>query len=321
MSFTFAKHETFYLRDGWLNKGIRAVAENRNIFLEDKAPEMLGLGRNMVRSLRFWMQAGGISSEKRVKNHTWQQLTRFGELLLQYDLYQELDGTLWFLHHNLISNRELVTAWYWFFNHYAPTRFSHREFLERLKAWINTQTVEEGKSVEDSSLRKDFDCLLKTYLPSRRGTSPEDMLESPLVTLGLLSAYTDLDDETGKKVKIYRLETSSPSNIPPLVVLYVLLRAQQIRGRQGAQQVGLQVVMREPCNVGRTFNMKPTDFEDLLNQLNDRYPQWRVQITRTSGLDQLTLPNVSAESVMESYYIEQADAAEGVQAWSRPLRT
>jgi len=66
--------------------------------------------------------------------------------------------------------------------------------------------------------------------------------------------------------------------------------------------------------------MKPTDFEDLLSQLNDRYPQWRVQLTRTSGLDQLTLPNVPAEMVMEHYYIEQADAAEEVQPWSRPLK-
>ncbi len=320
MSFTFAKHETFYIRDGWLDKGIRAVVETPNIFLDDKAPEILGLGKNMVRSLRFWMQAGGISCERRVKNHTYHQLTRFGELLRRYDPYQELDGTLWFLHHHLISNRELATTWYWFFNHYAPTRFSYKEFLERLRVWLNTQGAEESKSVEDSSLRKDFDCLLKTYLPSRHGISPEDVLESPLVTLGLLSAYTDLDDETGKKVKIYRLEASSPNKIPPLVLLYVLLRAQQIRGRSEARQVGLQAVMREPCNVGRTFNIRPTDFEDLLSQLNDRYPQWRVQITRTGGLDQLTLPSVSAEIVMERYYIEQTDAAEEVQTWSRPLK-
>lgn len=320
MSFTFAKHETFYIRDGWLNKGIQAVIENHNIFLEDEAPEVLGLGKNMVRSLRFWMQAGGITCEERVGSRTAQKLTQFGHLLHKYDPYQELDGTLWFLHHNLISNHKLTTTWYWFFNHYVPTRFTLREFLDRLKAWLNTQVAEESKNVADSSLRKDFDCLLKTYLPSQRDTSPEDVLESPLTTLGLLSAYTDFDDELGKKVKAYRLEVGSLDNIHPLVMLYVLLRSQQIGERREAQQVGLQTVLREPCNVGRTFNIKPTDFEDLLSQLNDRYPQWRVQLTRTSGLDQLTLPNVAAEVVMERYYVEQADAAEEVQTWSRPLK-
>lgn len=103
-------------------------------------------------------------------------------------------------------------------------------------------------------------------------------------------------------------------------MLYVLLRAQQSGGRRDARQVGLQTALREPCNVGRTFNIKPTDFEDVLSQLNDRYPQWRVQLTRTGGLDQLTLPNVPAEVVMERYYAEQVDAAEEVQTWSRPLK-
>ena len=320
MPYTFAKHGTFYIRDGWINKGIRTIQDNPHIFLEDQAPEQLGLGKNMVRALRYWMQASGIAKEGFIDRRPGQTLTRFGEWLRDYDPYQEMDGTLWFLHHNLISNHELTTTWYWFFNHYVPTRFTLREFLDRLKTWLNTQVAEESKNVADSSLRKDFDCLLKTYLPNQRDTSPEDVLESPLAALGLLSAYTDFDDETGKKVKAYRLEVGSPDRIHPLVMLYVLLRAQQSGERRDARQVGLQTVLREPCNVGRTFNMKPTDFEDLLSQLNDRYPQWRVQLTRTGGLDQLTLPNVPAEVVMERYYAEQADAAKEVQIWSRPLK-
>ena len=319
MSLTFAKHETFYIRDGWLNKGIQAIVDNQNIFLDDEAPEVLGLGKNMVRSLRFWMQASGIAYEERVESRTAQLLTPFGELIKAYDPYQELDGTLWFLHHNLISNDDLTSTWYWFFNHYVPTRFAHHEFIARLQAWINTQTDEEDKKVAESSLRKDFDCLIKTYLPNQRDASPEDVLESPLTTLGLLSVYTDLDEETGKKIKTYRLEPRSPDNIHPLVMLYVLLKAQHNGERKEARQVGLQVALREPCNVGRTFNIKPTEFEDLLSQLNDTYPECRVQLTRTGGLDQITLPGITADDVMKMYYQEQLDAAEEVQTWSRPL--
>lgn len=320
MSLTFAKHETFYIRDGWLNKAIEAIVENPKIFLEEEAPEVLGLGKNMVRSLRYWMQASGVAEEKLAERRAAQVLTPFGRLLYQYDRYQELDGTLWFLHHHLISNPELVTTWYWFFNHYVPIRFTYHDFMERLKAWLNTQIAQEDKDIADSSFRKDFDCLLKTYMSSQRGTSPEDVLESPLITLGLVTAYQDVDDETGKKVRAYRFESGSTDNVHPLVMLYVLLQAQQLAKRPEARQVGLQTVLREPCNVGRTFNMRPTDFEELLGRLNDRYPQWRVQLTRTGGLDQLTLPNVTPAAVMEHYYIEQADAAEEVQTWSRPLK-
>lgn len=320
MSFTFAKHETFYIRDGWLNKGINAVLVHPNIFLDDNAPELLGLGKNMVRALRFWMQASGVAEEQFIERRTAQVLTPFGKLLQAYDPYQELDGTIWFLHYQLISHAELTTTWYWFFNHYVPTRFTYREYLGRLQSWLNTQVDEDAKRVADSSLRKDFDCLLKTYLPSQRDTSPEDVLESPLTTLGLLSAYTDFDEETGKKVKAYRLEAGSADNIHPLVVLYVLLSSQRSGERREARQVGLQVALREPCNAGRTFNIRPIDFEDLLSQLNDGYPEWRVQLTRTGGLDQLTLPDIPAEIVMERYYVEQADAAGEEQTWSRPLK-
>lgn len=315
---SFAKHETFYIRDGWLNKGIHAINENENSFLEDEAPERLGLGKNMVQALRFWMKATGLAQEGFSNKRSAQVLTRFGKYVLDYDPYQELDGTLWFLHYNLITNEEHTTTWYWFFNHYIPTRFTHREFLARLQSWVNIQADEDSKNVAESSLRKDFDCLIKTYLHGQREGSPEDVLESPLTSLGLLSSYTDIDDETNKKVRYYRLEAGSLDKIHPLVMLYVLLKTQE-RERPEARQISLQIALREPCNVGRTFNIKPTDFEDVLSRLADQYPEWRVQLTRTSGLDQLTLPDIFSDEVMRIYYQEQVDIAEEMQTWSRPL--
>lgn len=314
----FAKHETFYIRDGWLYKGLTAVADNPNIFLDDAAPEMLGLGKNMVRSLRFWMQASGLSEEKRSDGRMAQFLTPFGQYVYKFDPYQELDGTVWLLHYHLISNDLLTTTWYWFFNHFVPTQFTFRDYLTRLRSWANAQADEDTKQVADSSLRKDFDCLIKTYLPSQQDASPEDVLESPLTTLGLLSSHIDVDDETNKKVRLYRLESGVLDNIHPLVMLYVLLQAQEIY-RQSARQVNLQIALREPCNVGRTFNIKPTDLEDTLSRLNDKYPDCRVLLTRTGGLDQITLPRVPAQEVLNMYFQEQMDAAEEVQTWSRPL--
>ncbi len=82
----FAKHETFYIREGWLYKGMAAIkaAETENelptIFLDQDGPERLGMGRNMVRSLRFWMQATGLADEDRAdQGRTIHRLTEFGE--------------------------------------------------------------------------------------------------------------------------------------------------------------------------------------------------------------------------------------------------
>src|SRR5688572_19515103 len=114
MGLTFAKHETFYIRDGWLYKGIQAIQADPLIFAKEDAPQILGLGKNMVRSLRYWMVATQLVEEKLTKYGKEQRLTQFGQLVAQYDKYQEFDNTLWLIHYHLATNYQDATAWYWF---------------------------------------------------------------------------------------------------------------------------------------------------------------------------------------------------------------
>src|ERR1700694_4954634 len=123
----FAKHESFYIREGWLFKGLRAVERDEAIFVAPDASERLGLGKNMVRSLRFWMQATGLSQEKTGNRVRVQELTALGKRILVSDPYLELEGTLWLIHHQLLSSDHLATAWYWFFNHFVPSNFTKQE--------------------------------------------------------------------------------------------------------------------------------------------------------------------------------------------------
>ncbi|EKD09459.1 DUF4007 family protein [Limnospira platensis] len=53
----FARHETFHPRFGWLKKGFDQSEKDDRIFLAEDAPVRLGVGKNMVRSLRYWCQA------------------------------------------------------------------------------------------------------------------------------------------------------------------------------------------------------------------------------------------------------------------------
>ncbi|QTA89668.1 DUF4007 family protein [Desulfonema magnum] len=52
----FARHETFCPRYGWLKKGFDGVRES-DIFDSPDAIEKLGVGKNMVRAIRFWCVA------------------------------------------------------------------------------------------------------------------------------------------------------------------------------------------------------------------------------------------------------------------------
>ena len=291
----FAKHETFHIRDGWLTKGLRTLQQDQRIFFDPEAPEKLGMGKNMVRSLRFWMQATGLTEEVRSDALTVQKPTLLGQLIHDNDPYLEHEASLWLIHYNLVCSRDLATAWHYFFNHFIPNNFTREDFLERLSQWINTQ-LGNGKRVAESSLKKDFATLVKTYLADKRDDrSPEDSMECPLTNLGLMSSFRELSEDD-KRVTVYRYEPGTAGNIHPLIFLYVILQWRS-DDREGARQVSLQAVLREPMNAGRTFNIGLADFEQLLGRLNDNH-DWRITLTRTAGLDQLTLPDVAADTVL-----------------------
>ena len=63
-------------------------------------------------------------------------------------------------------------------------------------------------------------------------------------------------------------------------------------------------------NAGRVFNLTTAALSNLLTELNKQHPDWSVQFIRTSGLDQLTLPQVKPLEILQRYYTEQATVLE-----------
>lgn len=111
----FRGHETFFIRKGWLNKGIKNVKKMPGLFSDHSVNPMdvLGIGSVMVKSLRYWLQATGLTEEVRSKQRT-QQFTVFGNIIAREDPYIEELGTLWLLHYKLSTSKEMATSWYYF---------------------------------------------------------------------------------------------------------------------------------------------------------------------------------------------------------------
>lgn len=114
----FRAHDTFAIRKGWLHKGMRHVVNNPRIFVDKDINPMdeFGIGANMVKALRYWLQATGLTEENTGNNRN-QYLSPFGEEVWANDPYLEEDGTLLLIHYFLASNEKMATAWYYFFNH------------------------------------------------------------------------------------------------------------------------------------------------------------------------------------------------------------
>src|SRR5215216_2855503 len=81
---SFSGHETFPFRYPWLKKGFDAVREDGDAFLRDDAITTLGVGKNMVRSIRHWCLAAGVLEENRESGPAMRQ-TALGKLLLADD--------------------------------------------------------------------------------------------------------------------------------------------------------------------------------------------------------------------------------------------
>ena len=76
-------HEKFALREGWINKALKLLPDNADAFTRKDATDLFGIGSNMVKSLRYWMRALGLTDT------TGTELSPTGKLIAKYDLYLE----------------------------------------------------------------------------------------------------------------------------------------------------------------------------------------------------------------------------------------
>lgn len=140
----------------------------------------------------------------------------FGSFLLGrrgVDPYLEDPATLWLLHWQLASRRDGPTTWYWAFSAFSEVEFTKEKLLSGLKEFVHRSNWER---VADSSLSRDIDCFIRTYVSSRAGKRLvlEETLDCPFAELGLIS---ELDSRT------YAFNRGDHPNLPDAVVVFALL--------------------------------------------------------------------------------------------------
>ncbi len=287
----FRAHETFFIRKGWLYKGIKNVVRNETVFMGDKGNPMdiLGIGANMVKSLRYWLQAVGLTFEP-ATGKKYQTLTQFGEIVYKNDRYIEEIGTLWFLHYKLATNESDATAWYYFFNEFNRSEFSKDDFVKQL----NTYIMLNGSEVSERSLDDDFNCIINTYVPRIKSNPgkvhPENNIDCPLSELSLV-------DIANKKAKTYKKSVPKLDSIHPLVVLAVI-----VDQAKGEKQIKISSIQNDKCNAGKVFNLDIITLTSLLYKLElMNY----IKVVRTAGLDYIDIKKeIDFLGCVEEYYKE-----------------
>lgn len=175
IKYRFKGHESFILREGWLNKGMREVRNDPFVFSQNYGADVLGVGPNMAKAIRYWMRTCGLLKE-RGKQGVF--LSKLGEQIWEYDKYLEDPFSLWIIHCNIVKNRGQATAWSLFFNEYDEIEFTKDELVKEL---INKAGNLEGlKKFSEKSVEADGEALLRMYVRKpERESDPEEKNISP----------------------------------------------------------------------------------------------------------------------------------------------
>jgi hypothetical protein len=278
----FSGHETFSCRATWLNKGWEFAMKDGQPdlkgFAQPEAATYLGVGRNMVNSIRYWLHAFGIIQENNDESAQTASVHDFISKLEEddepLDEFLEDPLTLWLLHYNLVKTN-YATIYNFFFLHFIPRKsndsFTEQEFLNALKSFIRThgQTVPSNKTLEN-----DFKVLMDMYLvKAHKANEIDDAALNILQPLELLSRQR-LNKE---KVVFYSLNRTSIEDIPAELIGYLIIK-------QTNMSKSADLLFEE---IGRPFCFSREKFFDILHTLEAEYSDLFVfSQARNTGINE-----------------------------------
>ena len=291
----FRAHETFAIRKGWLHKGLYNVEQSPDVFVskENNPMDILGIGANMVKSLRYWLQATGLTEEPNFGKRV-QTFTPIGEIIYQNDPYFEETGSLWLVHYGLATNINDATAWYLFFNEFQMQEFSEDDYYKFLRKYITMQENETMPSAR--AVSEDFKCIINTYCDNKQykktEVDPENNMECPLTELCLISYVTSVQG-----VRIFRKSAPKTDVLPEMIVMYAILK--QI----GAdKEIKISQLQNATNSVGKIFLLDTLSLLQILYKLEAR---GCIKVVRTAGLDVIQiLADFTPEECVKQYYEE-----------------
>lgn len=287
----FGRHETFHLRFPWLSKGFSAFQKNNGLFEDiDGATVTLGVGKNMVQAIRYWMRAAQLIDP--VHNHPTALGVYLFDLNDGQDPFLEDQGTLWLLHWLLASNTEMATSIAWFFSKYHKTSFDQNELRAALSDYLHESVMIKRRPAK-ATLKTDISVLSRLYAKTQSAVVAEDALDSPLSELGLIVEY-------GKSA--YRSDFEDRVDLPGEIVGFAILELMSSRGLKIISVEELIQSAENYVSPGSIFRLNEASFMLKIEGLARHYPEHFV-LRETAGLRQLFLNEPMASiDLLQSYY-------------------
>lgn len=282
--YTFSGHDSFHCRQLWLKKGYDYIKENRS-FNDEAAVVRLGVGKNMVSSIRFWLKAFNIIDNKDLP-------TEFGEKLFNdengYDPFLEDEASLWLLHYHLVKNGN-ASIYNIIFNEFRKEKafFNKEIFVNYIKRIAESNSI---SNLNENTIAKDFIVFINLYKNDIEKKEIEESYNGVLSELEILKIIGK-----GKEEQFF-IENNERDNLPSAVLLYAIL---------------------DNSNYGNTISLNNLEFDinspgsifalnrsGLLNKISEIVNDNKeITYTDQAGIKQVQFKNKpEAYTILDHYY-------------------
>ncbi|MBP7868676.1 MAG: DUF4007 family protein [Firmicutes bacterium] len=260
IQYRFSGHESFPFRYAWLPKAFRQLEANPQLFADESCAMVdLGVGKNMVRAIRFWVQVTGVAQP----TDKGFEPTTFGRRILSdYDMYLEDTRTLWLLHWNVATRVEdPLFAWDYLLNRWQRPELCRSEVLRA----FGDEAIRLERTLSDVTLAQHFDVFLHTYVPAADSAEVhEDSLDCPLSELRLIQAVGERQvGMGGRRETVYSFRREPKPEITH--ALFAFCIDDFWRKRRGNEQtLTFRDIAVAEGSLGQVFKLPEQDLRDRL---------------------------------------------------------
>ncbi len=289
IKYTFSGHDSFQCRQLWLKKGYDYIQSQKS-FNDEDAVVKLGVGKNMVSAIRYWMKAFNIIDNK-------DNPTEFGTKLFDdngYDPFLEDDASLWLLHYQLIKTG-LASTYSILFNEFRKEKilFNKDTFLNYLK---RRRETEPSLAFNENTVTDDFVVFVKMYQSNEGNKDVEDSFSGILSEIELLKTYL-IDNPNGKgKIEQYQIENTERDKLPEAILLFSI-----IDNPNYGDSIGLNTLEHDNNSPGSIFCLNRSGLTNKISEIV--HDNKLITFTDHAGIKELQFkkkPN--AYSILDSYY-------------------
>jgi hypothetical protein len=283
IKYTFSGHDSFQCRQLWLKRGFDFI-QNKESFNNEDAVVKLGVGKNMVSAIRYWMRAFNIIDSK-------DKPTEFGTKLFDdngYDPFLEDDASLWLLHYQLIKTG-LASTYSIIFNEFRKEKlfFNKETFLNYLK---RIREVEKTLTFNDNTVADDFIVFVKMYQHSAGSKDVEDSFSGILSEIDLLKTIG-----RGKEEQ-YQIENNERDKLPEAILLFSILDNPSY-----GNSISLNSLEFDTNSPGSVFCLNRSGLANKISEIVRDNKQ--ITFTDHAGIKELQFKNKpNAYSILDKYY-------------------